>query len=208
MPEAPVQDNPSAHAPGAEKSASTKAPVKIDKDGWMHQKSSVSRLCVHFTWCTKYREKILTNRMAAVLRKTIRTVAKDLGLVVAAFETESDHVHLVLWYPPGVLLSKIMQRIKGASAHGIRRRTKWAGLTRFPKSKHVWAPSFSASSCEGASLKRLKRYVDRQAPRMSEHEILEEGKRRKAEKRGARPRPTDESAGLGHRQPPAREAAR
>jgi len=188
MPEALEQDTHSAHAPGPENTVPAKTPVKIDKDGWMHQRSSVSRLCVHFTWCTKYREKILTNRMAVVLRKTIRTVAQELGLVVAAFETESDHVHLVLWYPPGVLLSKIMQRIKGASAHGIRRRTKWARLTRFSGSKHVWAPSFSASSCEGASLKRLKRYVAHQAPRMSEPEILEEGRRRKAKKWGACPR--------------------
>jgi len=173
----------------------------------MHQRSSVSRLCVHFTWSTKYREEILTDRMAVVLRRTIRSVASELGPIIAAFQTESDHVHLVLWYPPGVPLSKIMHRIKGASAHAIRKRTKWARLTRFRGSKHVWAPSFSASSCEGASLKRLKRYVSMQAPRMSEAEIAAEGRRRIEEKRGSRSRPPDESGGLGPRQSHAREDA-
>jgi putative transposase len=190
------QEKPSAHAPNGKKSTRTRVREPIENT-WMRQRSSVSRLCVHFTWCTKYRQKILTNGMAATLRTVIRSVANELGLRIVAFETESDHVHLVLWYPPAVSLSTIMRRIKGASSRELGRMPQWSRLTRFPDAKAVWAPSFSASSCEGMSVKRLKRYVSMQAPRLSEDEILVENARRRAEKKVVRSRPTDESEGLG-----------
>ena len=164
---------------------------------WMRQRSNISRLCIHFTWCVKYRQKILTNRMAVEIRNVIHAVAREFDLRIVAFEAESDHVHLVLWYPPNVSPSTIMRRIKGASARAIGKTPEWTRLTRFPTSKNVWAPSFSASSCEGASVKRLKRYVDRQAPRMTEEQIIAENAKRRIEKKAARSIPTNEFEGIG-----------
>ena len=150
---------------------------------WMCKSHSVSRLCVHLIWCTKYRQKIITDRIAAVFKANTKQVCDTLGLKIEAMETESDHVHLVLWIPPDLSVGKIIQRIKGATSRAIRQMPIYQRLTRYKSSPACWAPSYSASSCQGESVARLKKYVKGQAPRLSEEDVATTNKNFYNEKR-------------------------
>jgi len=73
----------------------------------------------------------------------------------------SNHVHLLVNYPPKVSVSSLVNSLKGVSSYVLRRQ-----LPRFAKCywKNVlWSPSYFAASCGGAPLEVIKRYIEQQA---------------------------------------------
>ena len=77
-----------------------------------------------------------------------------------AFNGETDHVHLLVTYPPKVAVSNLVNSLKGVSARIMRRdhpdlgRRFWRG--------HLRSPSYLAGSLEGAPLSVLRQYIDNQ----------------------------------------------
>jgi putative transposase len=48
-------------------------------------------------------------------------VCADFGAQLREFNGETDHVHLLVHYPPPVGLSKVVNSLKGVSARHLRR---------------------------------------------------------------------------------------
>jgi putative transposase len=74
---------------------------------------------------------------------------------------DTDHVHLLVEFPPKLALSRLINSLKGVSARRLRAaalpevRDKLSGV-------HFWSPSYCAVSCGGAPLEIIKRYVEQQ----------------------------------------------
>jgi putative transposase len=88
-------------------------------------------------------------------------VCQDFGCELRENGWESDHVHLLVGYPPKVALSRLVNSLKGVSARRIRaanlpdiRNKLWGD--------HFWSPSYCAVSCGGAPLETVKRYIEQQ----------------------------------------------
>ena len=77
------------------------------------------------------------------------------------FNGEKDHVHLLVNYPPKVSISKLVNSLKGASARQLRKK-KYPTIEKYLYGRHLWSPSYFASSCGGAPLTVLKDYIDQQ----------------------------------------------
>lgn len=90
------------------------------------ERHSVSDLQVHLVCVTKYRRKILTTESLTVIEKSFGEVATKMGLELREFNGESDHIHVLLEYPPKLSISQIVNSLKGVSS----RRYGQAG---FPK---------------------------------------------------------------------------
>jgi putative transposase len=122
----------------------------------------VSLLHAHLVFVTKYRRKLFTNEMLTFTEHTIRTVCAGLGAELVEFNGESDHVHLLVAYPPTVAISVLAQRLKGRTAYTVRR--EYTGIcVRARMRGHLWSPSYFAVSCGGAPLSIIKQYIDGQA---------------------------------------------
>jgi putative transposase len=70
---------------------------------------------------------------------------------------ESDHVHLLIEYPPKLSISQIVNSLKGVSSRMLR---KEFGLA--PHQEHLWSPSYFCVSCGGAPIAKIKEYIDHQ----------------------------------------------
>ena len=108
----------------------------------------------------KYRRKVITDRVFAVLRASWETTCSDFESELREAGYESDHVHLLVGYPPKVSISALVNSLKGVSARGLRK----ANLPEVVKLRgpHFWSPSYCAVSCGGAPLDVVKRYVEQQ----------------------------------------------
>jgi putative transposase len=109
----------------------------------------------------KYRKKVITERVFAVLKASWETTCTKFGCELRETGWESDHVHLLVGYPPKVALSVLVNSLKGGSAHRLRgehlpevERKLWG--------PHFWSPSYCAATCGGAPLEIVKRYVEQQ----------------------------------------------
>lgn len=97
------------------------------------------------------------------MESIMRNVCAGFEVALTEFNGESDHVHLLVNYPPKVQLSKLINSLKGVSSRCIRQRfpdirCHWTNK----KSGALWSPSYFAGSVGGAPIEVLKQYIEQQ----------------------------------------------
>jgi putative transposase len=116
---------------------------------------------------TKRQGKIFTEPHLQVLESTFRKVCQDFSVDLKAFNGETDHVHLLVEYPPKVCISVLVNSLKGVSSRRLKQQfpeinRHWA----VRKSENaLWSPSYFVGSVGGAPIEVLKQYIeDQQRP--------------------------------------------
>ena len=118
---------------------------------------SVTALNAHLVFVTKYRRKIFTIESLEYLQQNLQDTANKMGFEITEFNGESDHVHLLIRYPPKYSISKLVNHLKGVSSRMYRQKFG-------AKGQHLWSPSYFASSVGGAPIEVLKQYIKDQKP--------------------------------------------
>ena len=124
----------------------------------------VYALTAHLVFVPKYRRRVISERVYAVLKGSWEATCTDFECELRESGYEPDHVHLLVGYPPKVALSSLVNSLKGVSA----RRLRAAHLPEVDRKlwgPHFWSPSYCAVSCGGAPLAIVKRYVEQQRGR-------------------------------------------
>lgn len=121
----------------------------------------VYRLHAHIVLTPKYRRKVMTERVTADLRSSFEEVCGRFDVTLDAFETDRDHAHLLVTYPPKVALSRLVMSLKTISSMRVRAHG-WPEVTRALRGDHFWSPSYAVVSCGGAPLDVVKAYVESQ----------------------------------------------
>lgn len=118
---------------------------------------------VHLVFVTKWRRGALDADAHARLRSIFGKVATDFGATLRECDGETDHVHLLLDYPPTTQLSKLVNSLKGVGSRLLLRDRP--DIRRNFARKGLWSPSYFAASCGGAPLALIQDYVrNQQAP--------------------------------------------
>ena len=118
-------------------------------------------LHAHLVFTTKYRHGALTDPILTRCQQIMAAVCADFGAQLAEFNGETDHVHLLVQYPPTMCLSKLVNSLKGVSARYLRQEYP-THLRRYLSDGNLWSPSYFAGSCGGAPLAVVKEYIDSQ----------------------------------------------
>ena len=116
---------------------------------------------MHLVFVTKYRRPVFTDAMLTFAQTTMHGVCAELDVELVEFNGETDHVHLLVTYPPTLAISVLVQRLNGRTAHAVRREFTGA-CVRARMRGHLWSPSYFAVSCGGAPLSIIKQYIDGQ----------------------------------------------
>ena len=83
-----------------------------------------------------------------------------MGAQLLALDGEPDHIHLLVEYPPKLAVSALVNALKGTSSRVLRRLRPDIG-SRYWKGV-LWSPSYFAVSTGGATLEKVKQYVEAQ----------------------------------------------
>jgi len=118
---------------------------------------NVTDLEVHLVFVTKYRRKFLTPVALERLSEVFKDTARKMDFEVLEVNGEADHVHLLVEYPPKMSVSKLVNHLKGVSSRTLR-----AEMEIETPENHLWSPLYFASSCGGASLDKIKDYIQNQ----------------------------------------------
>jgi putative transposase len=115
---------------------------------------------VHLVFVTKYRRKVFDCDAIDRLRGMFAKVCTDFESSLVEMDGESDHVHLLVEYPPKVSVSALVNSLKGASSRRLRsERPDIKG--RYWKNR-LWSPSYFAASCGGAPIGIVRQYIEQQ----------------------------------------------
>jgi len=125
-----------------------------------HGRHCIFNMHVHLVFITKYRRNVFDKKALDRLRTMFTKVCEDFDSELVEMDGEDDHVHLLVNYPPKVSISMLVNSLKGASSRVLRRefpdlkRRYWKGV--------LWSPSYFASSCGGAPISILRKYIQQQ----------------------------------------------
>lgn len=120
----------------------------------------VSALHAHLVFVTKCQGKVFNDDMLNRLNVILAETCQDFEVNLTVFNGETDHVHLLVEYPPKVQLSKLINSLKGVSSRLMRR--EYPEIHRYLWKGALWSPSYFAGSCGGSSLEVLTKYIEQQ----------------------------------------------
>ncbi len=112
----------------------------------------------HFVWVPKFRRKILVDRLAVRLEELLRCKTLELDGEVLNLTIMPDHVHLFCSFPPTIAPYQIMHRLKGYTAHMLRREFPELN-SRLP---NLWTRSYYVGTAGSVSAATIRRYIDEQ----------------------------------------------
>lgn len=121
----------------------------------------MSNLHAHLVFTPKYRKAVFTSKLLTTCESAMHKVCDDFDVELTEFNGESDHVHLLIQYPPTVQLSSLVNSLKGVSSR-IMRRDHPAEVKKVLWGDHLWSPSYFVGSCGGAPLSIVKDYITNQ----------------------------------------------
>ena len=75
----------------------------------------------HFVWIPKYRRPVLVGKIAEGLIELLYQKTAELEGEIFDITVQPDHVHLFCSFPPTIAPYQIMYRLKGFTAHELRK---------------------------------------------------------------------------------------
>lgn len=121
----------------------------------------VYSLHAHVLLTPKYRRKVFSPQVHNVIYHYIQKVCDDHDVILEEFNTDLDHAHLVISYPPKVCLSTFIGQLKGYSSKMIREE-HYDLIKHMLYGNSFWSPSYFISSTGGVPLEYIKKYVQDQ----------------------------------------------
>jgi putative transposase len=125
-----------------------------------HGRHCVSALHVHLVFVTKYRRKVFDGDALQRLKPILEKVCRDFQAQLVEMNGQTEHVHLLIHYPPKHSVSSLVNSLKGVSSRLLR--SERPDLEKRYWNNVLWSPSYFAASCGGAPLGIIKQYVEQQ----------------------------------------------
>lgn len=118
----------------------------------------------HIVWCVKYRHKILSGDVEKRLYELLQKIATDNSITILEYNTDLDHVHLLIDCSPQHYIPNLIKALKGVSArllmkeYGTALKSKlWGG--------HFWNPSYFIATVSENTEAQIRNYIQSQKER-------------------------------------------
>jgi putative transposase len=118
-------------------------------------------LHAHLVFVTKYRHRVFSDTHLRRTEEVMRAVCADFETELVEFNGESNHVHLLVNFPPKVALSRLVNSLKGVSSRRLRQ--EFPELVRhYWRARRLWSGSYFAGSVGEAPISVLRQYIEQQ----------------------------------------------
>lgn len=115
----------------------------------------------HVVWCVKYRRKVITEQIEKSLFEILTKIAQDNNFSILEYNTNKDHVHLLIDCSPQNYIPSMLKALKGVSARLLMkqygnelRKQLWGG--------HLWNPSYFIATVSENTEQQVRDYIKRQ----------------------------------------------
>jgi REP element-mobilizing transposase RayT len=117
--------------------------------------NTYSNLLFHVVFSVKQRRPLIANDLKERLYSYICGIARQNGVIIIVIGGTNDHIHILLSCKPDVLLSKIMQYIKGGSS-------KWVHDNFSDLKIFSWQEGYGAFTVSSSMKEIVKGYINNQ----------------------------------------------
>ena len=130
------------------------------QDGYHHRGHNKTKLLVHLVLVTKYWKPIFVGSFGIDVKQMLFESAKRHHWYIQTMETDQDHIHILLQYPPGDSIQHIVSILKQESTYHIWRTHHHKMLARHDWTERtLWSDGYFAASVGDASAETIRRYI-------------------------------------------------
>ena len=115
----------------------------------------------HIVWCVKYRKKIITDEIEFELLKILEKIAEENGFQILEFNSDKDHIHLLISCSPQNYIPNTMKALKGVSARLLMKQYG-DELKRKLYGGHLWNPSYFIATVSENTEEQIRKYIQSQ----------------------------------------------
>ena len=120
----------------------------------------------HVVWITKYRKKILTEKIASRLKVLLMQGCSVRGITIIKGNIQPDHVHLLISAPPSLSVAQIMQYLKGRSSKKMQE--EFNSLRKQFWGQHMWVTGYFCRTVGTVTKEMVKEYIENQKDSVEE----------------------------------------
>ena len=114
----------------------------------------------HIIWITKYRKPIMEGSVAERLRELIRQICQQNEVTIIKGHVSKDHLHILVSCPSSLSVSRLVQKLKGASSHKLFE--EFAHLRKQYWGQHLWARGYFVATTGTVTDEIIKEYIEKQ----------------------------------------------
>lgn len=136
---------------------------------YIRTRHSVYLLTYHMVFVTKWRKPVITDEIGDFMVETARRLCIGYGGELISWETDRDHIHLLVSLPPSRNLTDVVRSLKTQLSKEVHARPEFDQVIK----KHIfgdaplWSPSYFVASTGSVSMETVKSYIEEQ--RTDEH---------------------------------------
>ena len=124
---------------------------------------SVFLLQYHLIMCTKYRRKVIDDKISDRLKEMFLHIAPSYNITLEEWNHDSDHVHILFRGQPNTEISKFINAYKSASSRLIKK--EYQDIRKSLWKEMFWSQSFCLISTGGATADVIRQYIQTQGDR-------------------------------------------
>jgi putative transposase len=128
-------------------------------------RANFTQLYLHCVWATWDRLPLITSEVQQQLYAAIVRECKCLNCTVIAIGGVDDHVHLLIGFPPTLLLSDLIKQVKGSSAHLITHQIR-------SKEFFKWQGGYGAFTVSHRDIEQIASYIHNQPSNHSQKTLI------------------------------------
>ena len=124
----------------------------------INARTSVTDMNYQLVFVTKYRKQMFTTpELKNKLKTILQSIADYKGVTIESIQVMSDHVQLLITFPPKFAASDVVKSFKGSSAR------EW--FKAFPNDRkklwkgHLWSNTFFMSTIGNVSKDIVEQYI-------------------------------------------------
>lgn len=116
----------------------------------------------HIIFVCKYRKQLfLIPGFTDSIKELSQIICKRHSVVIKYMETDKDHIHYLMEFPPTLSVSNLVRTLKAYTAYHIWRSAFTEALSRyFWKERTFWTDGYFVCSAGNVSEKTLKEYIE------------------------------------------------
>ncbi|MDO4940635.1 MAG: IS200/IS605 family transposase [Erysipelotrichaceae bacterium] len=133
----------------------------------MNNYTSVNRrkyyLKVHLVFVCKYRKQLLANEDIDLKLKCIfKDIESNCDFIIDIMETDKDHIHLLVSYPPKISISSIVRKLKQESTITLWKYFPTYLSKCFWNEHTFWSDGYFVCSIGEANPDTIRKYIENQ----------------------------------------------
>ena len=125
---------------------------------------SVYSMTYHMVFVTKYRKPVISDEIGDYMKKLSAELCRQHGGELISGESDADHLHLLISIPPQERPSDMIRVLKTQTSKKVRLIPEFnEHIKKYLFGEvSVWSPAYFVATTGGATMEKIKEYVESQ----------------------------------------------